>query len=112
VRISKRLGEFALAGLSVLSLVALVFWLVAALESHTGVFAKQSLDAKLVIALILLWLTTFVWGLRRGRGGGGEGGPHVHQSPLAPGHEEDFEIGGLAGHRAVKHVRDEPLTPP
>jgi len=76
----KSVGEFILAGLSVLSFVALVVWAIGALQSSHSLLAKESLDGKLVIFLGLLWLTTFVWGWRRGRGRGGD--QHHYHGPV------------------------------
>jgi hypothetical protein len=56
------------------------------------------------------WMVTFAalaWGFRRRRGVAGEG-THVHQAPLSPGQEEDFEVGGVRGRRAVKRVGSPP----
>lgn len=81
--------DFLYAALSVLSFVALAVWVISQLESHHGLLAKQSLDGKLVVFLALLWLTTLVWGIRRG---GADGKHHpVNLPPLSKGSEETIE---------------------
>lgn len=75
---------------SVLSAIALVVWLVAALDSASGLFAKSSLDGKLVLTLLLALVATLIWGWRRGAASR-HSDHHTHLPPLAKGGEETVE---------------------